>query len=273
MTKLYSIGEVSHILNIPVKALRNYDQINLLKPSYIDASSKYRYYSYDQFFIIDIIRYLNKTLCVPLEDIKLLLDESKGNDKILTLLESHKEQLSQKISELEYSKKITESLITDIKYRMRYPEKIEIYEQYLLARNLYYIELDTSIYDIDKYVNRNTIDTFNKENSENNVMCTFFSIPEFEATQQLQVRGFGIFSDQKIPGLKVKVLPEGRYITKRFLYSEENFSEAFNELLRYSHANGISLGKTAFLVSKMINLSASSKYNYYMDLQILNHIK
>ncbi|MEL7655043.1 MAG: MerR family DNA-binding transcriptional regulator, partial [Bacillota bacterium] len=266
MTKLYSIGEVSHILNIPVKALRNYDQINLLKPSYIDTSSKYRYYSYDQFFIIDIIRYLNKMLCVPLEDIKVLIDESKGTERIISLLESHKNQLDQKISELEYSKRVTDSLITDIKYKMRYPDKIEIYEQYLLARNLYYIELDISIYDIDKYVNRNTIDSFNKDNNESNIMCSYYTIPEFIASQHLQVKGFGIFSDQKIPGLKLKVLPEGRYITKRFLYSEENLSGALNDLIRYAHANDIDLGNTAYLVSKMINLSASSKYKYYMEL-------
>ena len=273
MTKLYSIGEVSHILNISVRALRNYDQINLLNPSYIDESSKYRYYSYDQFFIIDVIRYLNKMLCVPLEDIKMLMDKSNGNDKILTLLESHKDQLSQKISELEYSKKVTDSLIADIKNRMRHPEKIEIYEQYLLARNLYYNELDISIYDIDKYVNRNTIDTSSKDNNENNVMCSYYSREEYESTQQLQVKGFGIFSDQKIPGLKLKVLPEGRYITKRFLYSEENLSVALNDLIRYANLHNISIGNTAYLVSRMINISTSSKYNYYMDLQIMHNIK
>jgi Predicted transcriptional regulators len=270
MTKLYSIGEVSRILNIPVKALRNYDQIDLLKPSNIDASTKYRYYSYEQFFIIDVIRYLNKTLNVPLEDIKILIDENKGNDKLLSLLESHRDQMSRKISEFEYSRKVTDSLIADLKYRMKYPERIEIFEQYLLARNLYYNELNISIYDLDKYVSRNTMDAFNKSNNENNVMCTYYSIPEFKTTKDLQVRGFGIFSDQKIPGLKLKSLPEGRYVTKRFLYSEENLSSALSELIQHAEDRKIHIGSTAYLVSKMVNVSVSSKYNYYMDLQIIH---
>ena len=270
MAKLYSIGEVSRILNIPAKALRNYDQIDLLKPSHTDPFTKYRYYHYEQFFIIDVIRYLNKTLNVSLDDIKKLIGESEGNDKLLTLLESHRNQLGQKIYELEYSKKVTDSLIADLKYRMKYPERIEIFEKYLLARNFYYNELDISIYDLDKYVSRNTMDAFNKCNNENNVMCTYYSIPEFKTTQQLQVRGFGIFSDQKIPGLKLMSLPEGRYITKRFLYSEENLSSALSELIQFSEEHKIHIGSAAYLVSRMVNVSVSSKYNYHMDLQILH---
>ncbi|MBN4049332.1 helix-turn-helix domain-containing protein [Clostridium estertheticum] len=272
MTKLYSIGEVSRILNIPPKALRHYDEINLIKPSYIDVDTRYRYYNYEQFFIIDIIRYLNKILYVPLGDVKKLIDENKENDKLLTLLESHKEQLDKKIAELKYSKRITDGLIADIKYREKYPEKNEIYEQYLMNRNFYYIKLDISIYDIDKYVNRNTIDTINIDNSENNVMCSIYSLSKYEKTQKLQVKGFGIFSDKKIPGLKSKILPEGRYITKRFLYSEENCSAALRDLLRYAHTTNIKLDDTVYLVSKMINVSASSKYDYYMDLQIMHLI-
>jgi effector-binding domain-containing protein len=178
--------------------------------------------------------------------------------------------LGEKIRELEYSKKVTESLIADLKYRMKYPERIEIFEQYLLSRNLYYNELDISIYDLDKYVSRNAMDAFNRNNRENNVMCTFYSISEFQSVSPLKVRGFGIFSDQKLPGIKLKVLPEGRYLTKRFLYSEENLSAALRELLGYAEEKNIQIGNTAFLVSRMVNVSVSSKYNYYMDLQILH---
>ena len=270
MTKLYSIGEVSRILNIPIKALRNYDQINLLKPSQTDAFTKYRYYSYDQFFIIDVISYLNKTLNVPLEDIKILIQEGNGIDKLLTILESHQNQLNQKISDLEYSRKVTGSLITDLKHRMKYPEKIEIFEQYLLTRNLYYNELNVSIYDLDKHVSRNTIDGFHKSNSETNIMCTYYSIPELNADTHLQVKGFGIFSDQKIPGLSFRILPEGRYLTKRFLYSEENLVLALHEMIEYTKERNICIDNHAYLVSKMVNVSAASKYNYYMDLQLLH---
>ncbi|WP_158606481.1 response regulator [Paenibacillus ginsengarvi] len=45
---MYSIGEISKIVNISVDALRYYDEIGLLKPHRTDAKSRYRYYSEDQ---------------------------------------------------------------------------------------------------------------------------------------------------------------------------------------------------------------------------------
>lgn len=268
MTKLYSIGEVSRILNIPTKALRNYDKINLIKPFYTDENTRYRYYNYEQFFTIDVIRYLNKMLNIPLEEIKEFMNHNKEQDKLLALLELHQKQLDKKIVELQYSRKIVNEIISDIKYREKFPEKTEIYEQYLLTRNLYYIELDISIYDIDKYVNRNTIDSLNMNNSENNIMCSVYSIREYKKTNQLQVKSFGIFSDKKIPKLKEKVLPEGRYITKPFLYSEENCSNALSEIVEYAQNHSIKIEDTIYLISKMVNLPAHSKYTYYMELQV-----
>ncbi|PWU68713.1 hypothetical protein DLJ74_09815 [Gracilibacillus dipsosauri] len=41
---MYSIGKIAKEMNITVRTLRYYDEINLLKPSYISESG-YRYYS------------------------------------------------------------------------------------------------------------------------------------------------------------------------------------------------------------------------------------
>lgn len=272
MTDLYTIGEVSRYMKISPKILRHYDHLDLLKPCYISPDTKYRYFNYDQFFIIDVIRYLNKTLSIPLEDIKKLLDENKDYDKLLTFLDSHKEQLNKKIAALEYSKHITDSLISDIKHEKKYPKKIEIFEQYFMSRNLYYYELDASIYDIDKYINRNISNNINIDNSENNTMCLLFSLSEYMKTKNLNVKGFGIFSDSKIPELKCKTLREGRYINQRFIYSEENTKTALNDLIKCSDIKNIKIADTAFLISKMVDLSESSKYGYLMELQIIQHI-
>ena len=50
--KLYQIGEISKLCNIPIKTLRYYDEINLLKPKKIDEFSNYRYYSNEQLVLI-----------------------------------------------------------------------------------------------------------------------------------------------------------------------------------------------------------------------------
>ena len=58
--QLYSIGNVSKLTGISVQALRHYDSIDLVKPSYINEQTGYRYYSYNQLHIVDRIKYLRK---------------------------------------------------------------------------------------------------------------------------------------------------------------------------------------------------------------------
>lgn len=51
MKDLYTTGEVSKLMSIPIKALRLYDSMGILKPFRIDENTHYRYYAYDQFFL------------------------------------------------------------------------------------------------------------------------------------------------------------------------------------------------------------------------------
>lgn len=45
MNNLYKIGDFSKIVNLPIKTLRYYDEYGLLKPSYVDEFTGYRYYN------------------------------------------------------------------------------------------------------------------------------------------------------------------------------------------------------------------------------------
>ncbi|MGC6176347.1 MerR family transcriptional regulator [Lacrimispora sp. 38-1] len=269
MTNLYTIGEVARFLKISTKALRNYDDMGLLKPSYISPETKYRYYSYEQFFIIDVIRYLNKTLGIPLENVKKMLEENKEPEQLLVQLKSHKQQLESRMTALESSRQLTEHLIEKIEDQKKYPGKIGIYEKYQMSRNLYYHKLDISIYDIDKYVTRNGAD---EDLPETNTMCLLFSRSDLQAGEALKVRGFGVLSEKKLPEMELKTIREGRYITRSFLYSEENTVTAFSELAKYAQVKGIVLDETAYLISPMVKFPACSKYEYLMELQIMIHL-
>lgn len=56
-----SIGKVSKLKNISIKALRYYNEIGIFVPAYINPRTKYRYYSKEQLPILDAIN-----LCVKL---------------------------------------------------------------------------------------------------------------------------------------------------------------------------------------------------------------
>lgn len=45
MKLIYKIGDFSNLVNISVRTLRYYDEINLLKPEIVDDFTSYRYYS------------------------------------------------------------------------------------------------------------------------------------------------------------------------------------------------------------------------------------
>ena len=57
--KLFSIGDVARLFHISVSNLRHYENVGLLAPEYTDPSSGYRYYSVEQFEILNTIRYLH----------------------------------------------------------------------------------------------------------------------------------------------------------------------------------------------------------------------
>ena len=59
---LLSIGELSKITGVHIKALRYYDSLGILTPTYIDPNSGYRYYSFYQKAVVDAIQF-----CVDLD--------------------------------------------------------------------------------------------------------------------------------------------------------------------------------------------------------------
>ena len=59
---LLSIGELSKITGVHIKALRYYDSLGILSPAYVDPDSGYRYYSFCQKAIVEAIQF-----CVELD--------------------------------------------------------------------------------------------------------------------------------------------------------------------------------------------------------------
>jgi len=98
MKNRFTIGETSKLLNVPIKTLRYYDEIGLLKPIEVDKFSKYRYYSSEQFQQLDMINYL-KSLGISLKDIKQHIETRDIND-FLQLLKQEREVTLNKIAEL-----------------------------------------------------------------------------------------------------------------------------------------------------------------------------
>jgi DNA-binding transcriptional MerR regulator len=84
MARLLSIGEFSRMTHLSVKALRHYDDVGLLQPAAVDASSGYRRYAVAQVPSAQVIRRF-RDLDMPLDRIKDVLDapDAATRDRII----------------------------------------------------------------------------------------------------------------------------------------------------------------------------------------------
>jgi DNA-binding transcriptional MerR regulator len=78
-----TIGEFSRLTGLTAKALRHYDAIELLTPAHVDPGTNYRGYTDAQIQRARTIRRL-RDLQLPLEDIRVVLDDPSQADKRLT---------------------------------------------------------------------------------------------------------------------------------------------------------------------------------------------
>lgn len=102
---MYQIGKFSKITDIPVRTLRYYDEINLLKPEIVDKFTNYRYYTDNNIYQATNIKYL-KNLGYSLEEICLYRDELTidGIDNKIEELNNKKLFIEQQIEELNKAK-------------------------------------------------------------------------------------------------------------------------------------------------------------------------
>ena len=109
--ELYTIGETARLFGISAQTLRFYDREGILSPIYINPDTGYRYYSYEQFHIIDRIKYL-QGFGLSLEDISAII---RGGtvEGLMPFLHRQKENLREEIRR-------AEEQIRDIEWYVNY---------------------------------------------------------------------------------------------------------------------------------------------------------
>ncbi len=99
---MIKIGDFSKIAKISIRMLRHYDQIDLLKPAYIDPSSGYRGYLMDQLPRLSRIIFL-KELGFSLTEVKELIDNNITIEEMKTMLSKRQTQLMSEIAIASYN--------------------------------------------------------------------------------------------------------------------------------------------------------------------------
>jgi len=109
---LLSIGDMAKLTGASIKSLRYYEQINILKPAYIDPDSKYRYYTFNQVILAGIIRACIE-FDIPLKKLAEFVD-SDDTVNFKKLLSYGKENAKKKIKAMEKGLKFIDIIEREI---------------------------------------------------------------------------------------------------------------------------------------------------------------
>ena len=89
----YTVKQLARLSGVSVRTLHHYDEIGLLKPSFV-GENRYRYYGREELLRLQDILF-HRELGVPLQEIgKLLANE--GHDRV-AILSHHREMLAERI--------------------------------------------------------------------------------------------------------------------------------------------------------------------------------
>lgn len=235
---LFSIGEISKIKEITIKALRYYHKVGILIPRYIDEKSGYRYYSIDQFIYIDIIKGC-RALGTSIAELQEIFKEC-NTDKLIEFLQLKRIEAKKNISkmeeiiknidrlnmEVEQSKNILNNDEMEISFfKKRYIIVVPCKEVGSLKELIYYSDLEKVIHerDIDVSMERGII--YNIEFNGNVKPAYVFNTIKEDIKSK---------DDNYI-----KVLPEGRYLT--LAYSKANEEIQREKLFNYIDKNKLKI--------------------------------
>ena len=95
---MFKIGDFSRLSQVPVKTLRYYDEIGLLKPGEVDRFTSYRYYSASQLSRLNRILLL-KDLGLSLDQIGRLLEDDLPPAQLRGMLKLRQAEIERSIEE------------------------------------------------------------------------------------------------------------------------------------------------------------------------------
>ena len=139
----YTVGQVSKITGVPKDTLLYYDKIDLFKPKYVDSHTKYRYYTYEQFWHLDII-ICCRNLNIPLITIKEIL-KAKDNQQIVALMKEHQKYAQEMSRYYQQVSKDIDWYEKQYKLVQQAKESAEIEVKYYEEQSVIYAENEKNI--------------------------------------------------------------------------------------------------------------------------------
>ena len=236
-----SIGEMAKINHITVTTLRLYDELDLLKPVYVNPETNYRYYDIKQNARLDLIQYM-KELQMNLKEIKELLDKEDIN-LIEAILIKKKQQLSIQINDLQRTKDAISRTIYSLERYRKSPPSGTITLEYIDRRRIYVMHTNINFYEHDLNVYEYLLTQLKNDLIAHHYpqiyYCnagTFLNKERFLKQEFISDRIF-VFVDDHFPEKEIQVIENGMYacIYLDDFHQEINYAKRLLDYCKMNH--------------------------------------
>lgn len=232
ISNLFTIGEMGRLFRTNIRTLRYYDEIGLLKPEMVDASTGYRYYSSRQFERMNTIKYL-RTLNMPLDKIRAFF-ENRDTTVIEQILEEQLEETRKQLSSLHAIERKLATRLDQLHYAMNAPLG-EICRKFVPARSAAFLKKEISLEESLEYPIREL------ERTSQLPPSVFLgkvgvSISRMDLLKRQFAHFSGIFilleEEDNYQGERT-LLPEGEYLSILYTGTHQDSSSYYEKLLEY----------------------------------------
>ncbi|MCL2410398.1 MAG: MerR family transcriptional regulator [Treponema sp.] len=142
--KLFSIGEIAKFTGASIKSLRYYEELKILKPAFVDGGSGYRYYSFDQIYLIDLIMFCIE-LDIPLKELTGYIDKN-GTLDYSSLLADGKSIAEKKLKTIQRGLEFIENTQEKIALAEKYNQELGFYTREIQEKYFYVIPCEQPEY-------------------------------------------------------------------------------------------------------------------------------
>jgi MerR family transcriptional regulator, activator of bmr gene len=260
---LFTIGQISKIKGITIKALRFYERIGVIKPFYIDAATKYRYYSQEQFIQFDVIRALRSVEVSP-KDIKSIL-EKLDTKQLLVYLDGQKKNVLNKITLLQKTIKTIDLAQNTIKYSISAISNPEIVIKEIAERCVITSKISELLDEEEILIQFSKFPMIIEENGLMDTYETgYVSIPDKNNEFHPAYIYNAVAADKNSKKALLSVIPAGRYICVCF--TQPDAQKQSQKLYGYLGKNNLQ-PKLILQVNLLNDVFVSG--NQYYEAQVL----
>ncbi|WP_307892068.1 MerR family transcriptional regulator [Bacillus swezeyi] len=242
LKKYFTTGEFAKLCRIKKQTLFHYDEIGLFSPE-IKKENGYRYYSYNQFELFQVIN-LFKEVGVPLKEIKALL-KGKTPGRIVPLLKEKSAEIENEIKKLKYLQKIIQTKVTLTEQALETDFSSVSFqyldeEKFMISRNTLHLperKYIAAISELIHYVESHAL-------NEGYPVGGIFSREQILKKDFYNYNHFYIKVKEGKDKINDHVRPKGLYVVG--YQKDEKVENTYNRMIQFIEKNGMQIGEYAY---------------------------